>query len=313
MAVAVPFSLFMMLSRFLSSRVCLLVAVAAGLALSGCVLVRRLQPARQAPAGPPLRDVVYGHAGARALTLDMYLPTDSENGQKRPVVVFLHGGGWKVGDKSEVEDYVDLYTSAGYAVASVNYRLSGVARFPAQIFDAKTAVRWVRANAGKYGLDPHQIGVLGLSAGGHLAALLGTSEGVKTLEDRSEGSPDESSRVQAVVDVSGPIDLTIPTHSLVGKISVDGLFGGTAQQKPELARMANPALYTTSDDAPTLLIYGDKDDLVLPVNATLLADALHKVGVPAEILTVHGGKHVPFFDPQQQAALDFFGSHLGRN
>ena len=300
----------MMLPRFFLSRACLWLVVAAGLALSGCGLMRRLQPARQAPAGPPLHDVVYGHAGGRALTLDMYLPVDPENGRKRPVVVFLHGGGWKIGDKSEVEDYVALYTTAGYAVASVNYRLSGVARFPAQIFDCKTAVRWARANAGKYGLDPQRVGVLGLSAGGHLAALLGTSEGVKTLEDRSEGSPDASSRVQAVVDVSGPIDLTIPTHSFVGKVSIDGLFGGPAAQHPELAKMGNPALYATPDDAPTLLIYGDQDDLVLSANATILAEALHKVGVKAEILTVHGGKHVPFFEPQQEAALAFFGEHL---
>ena len=292
-----------MLPRFLSSRVCLLLVATVG--LPGCVLLRRSpkQP-------PPLRSVVYGHASNRALTLDIFLPTDPENGRKRPVVLFLHGGGWKVGDKSEVADYVDLYTTAGYAVVSVNYRLSGVARFPAQILDCKTAVRWVRANAGTYGLDPQRIGVLGLSAGGHLAALLGTSEGVKTLEDRSEGSPNESSRVQAVVDVSGPTDLTIPTHSLIGKISVDGLFGGPVPQHLALAKEANPALYATPDDAPTLLIFGDQDDLVLPVNANLLADALHKVGVPAEILTVHGGKHVPFFEQQQESALAFFNDHL---
>ena len=152
--------------------------------------------------------------------------------------------------------------------------------------------------------------MLGLSAGGHLASLLGTSEGVKTLEDRAEGSPNESSRVQAVVDVSGPTDLTIPTHSLVGKVSLDGLLGGPTRQHLALAKTANPALYATPDDAPTLLIYGDKDDLVLPVNATILADALHKVGVSAEILTVQGGKHVPFFEQQQLAALTFFGEHL---
>ena len=301
-----------MLSRFSLSRAFLraFLLVVLGLALPGCVLVRRHHRMAEVPAGPPLRNVVYGHASSRALTLDMYLPGDGGDPRARPVIVFLHGGGWRVGDKSEAVDYVDLYTTAGYAVASVNYRLSGTARFPAQILDCKTAVRWVRANAGKYGIDPKRVGVLGLSAGGHLAALLGTSEGVKTLEDRAQGSPDESSRVQAVVDVSGPTDLTIPTHSLIGKLSIDGLFGGSAQQKPELAKMGNPALYATPDDAPTLLIFGDKDDLVLPVNATILADALHKVGVPAEILTVHGGKHVPFFEQQQQAALGFFGEHL---
>ena len=301
----------MMLLRFLPSRVFLWLAVAAGLTLPGCILLSQRESVRQ-PSNT-LHNVVYGHAGGRALTLDLYLPVDAGDLRPKPVILFLHGGGWRVGDKSEAEDYAPLYTAAGYAVASVNYRLSGVARFPAQIFDCKTAVRWVRANAGKYGFNPKRVGVLGLSSGGHLAALLGTSEGVKTLEDRAEGDAGTSSRVQAVVDVSGPTDLTIPTHSLIGKLSIDGLFGGSAKEKPELAKMANPALYATPDDAPTLLVFGDQDTLVLPVNATILADALHKVGVDAEILTVHGGKHVPFFDQQQQSALEFFGRHLNGN
>ncbi len=265
---------------------------------------------RVGPVSGNPRNLVYGRAGGQDLKLDLYLPETGGDVRPRPVILFLHGGGWKIGGKAEIDPYVSLITTAGYAVASVDYRLSDDARFPAQIFDCKTAVRWVRANAARYGLNPARIGVLGFSAGGHLAALLGTTEGVKALEDRSEGSPEASSRVQAVCTVSGPVDLTIPTHSLIGKISINGLLGGPARDKLELARSGNPAMYATPDDAPTLLIYGDKDELVLPINATILSNALHKVGVEAKVVTVKGGKHVPFFAQEQQTALEFFGRHL---
>ena len=288
------------------------VLLAALALLPACSLLQRARLVSAAATGGPKRNLIYGQGGGKPLRLDLYPATNAGGRGLTPVIVFLHGGGWKVGDKNEIEPYVARFTEAGFAVASVNYRLSGDGRFPTQIFDCKTAVRFVRANAGEYGLDPKRVGVLGFSAGGHLAALLGTTEGVKKLEDGAGGNPAASSRVEAVVDVSGPTDLTIPTHSLIGKISVDGLLGGTAKEKPELARETNPALYATPDDAPTLLIYGDRDELVLPVNAQILADALHKVGAEATILTVHGGKHVPFFEGQQQAALAFFERHLAR-
>ena len=296
---------------FLSSRSRLILFfLAVGWWLSGPTVAAAASAKKESAI---LHDLVYGHAGGKDLKLDLYLPDEAGGTRPRPIIIFLHGGGWKIGGKAEIEPYVPLITTAGYAVASVDYRLSDDARFPAQIFDCKTAVRWVRANAARYGLNPARIGVLGFSAGGHLAALLGTSEGVKTLEDRSEGSAEASSRVQAVCTVSGPVDLTIPTHSLIGKVSIKGLLGGTAQQKPDLACSGNPALYATHDDAPTLLIYGDQDTLVLPVNAKILSEALRKVGVEASVITVKGGKHVPFFEPQQQTALEFFGRHLNKN
>lgn len=262
----------------------------------------------------PYHNLVYGQGGGKALRLDLYPATSVvANPPPAPVIVFLHGGGWKVGDKNEIEPYAARFTEAGFAVVSVNYRLSSDGRFPTQIFDCKTAVRWTRAHAAQYGLDPKHIGVLGFSAGGHLAALLGTTAGVQKLEDRAAGSPDASSRVQAVCDVSGPVDLTLPPRSLIGKLSIDGLLGGTAREKPDLAREGNPALYATPDDAPTLLIYGSADELVPPIHAKILSEALRKAGVEAEVLTVEGGKHVPFFGQQQQAAVDFFVRHLGVN
>ena len=271
----------------------------------------RASTTKNPPEGP-FYNLVYGQGGGKALRLDLYPATSAAAGFKPvPVIVFLHGGGWKIGDKHEIDPYVARFNEAGFAVVSVNYRLSRDGRFPTQIFDGKTAVRWTRANAGQYGLDPEHIGVMGFSAGGHLAALLGTTEGVKALEDRAEGSPEASSRVQAVCDVSGPVDLTLPPRSLIGKISIDGLLGGTAKEKPDLAREGNPALYATPDDAPTLLIYGGADELVPPIHAKILSAALRKAGVATETITVQGGKHVPFFEAQQQAALDFFARHLG--
>lgn len=281
-----------------------LIAVAASLCLPGRGFADR------AELGGPQRDVVYGQGGGKALKLDFYPPSDTGGRGLAPVIVFLHGGGWRIGDKKEIEPYVVRFNEAGYAVVSANYRLSNHGRFPAQIFDCKTAVRWTRAHAAAYGLNPKRIGALGFSAGAHLAALLGTSEGVKSLEDRAEGSAEASSRVRAVCVVSGPTDLTIPPRSLVGKLSIDGLLGGTAKEKSALARSGNPAAYATHDDAPTLLIYGESDDLVPPAYGKILADALHKVGVEVQTVTVRGGGHVPFFAAQQQAALDFFGSHL---
>ena len=298
-----------MVSAFSTRRLVLRPCFLGLVVVLACLL--SISPGRAAELGGPLRNLVYGETGGGKLRLDLYLPTGGAGDRRpRPVIVFLHGGGWRVGSKKEIEPYVDVFTNAGYAVASVDYRLSGHGRFPTQIFDAKTAVRWTRANAARYGLDPRKIGVLGFSAGGHLAALLGTSDGVGKLEDRSAGSAGASSRVQAVCDVSGPTDLTLPTRSLIGKLSITGLFGGTAQEKPDLAREANPAGYASRGDAPTLLIYGSADELVPPLHGKILADALRKVGVEATLVTVQGGKHVPFFARQQQTALEFFSRHL---
>ncbi len=269
------------------------------------------------PAAQPvtaLKDLVYGQAGGHGLKLDLYRPilptTDASS--PRPVIVFLHGGGWRVGGKKEASQVVDAITGAGYALASVDYRLSNEAIFPAQIQDCKTAVRWLRANAGKYGLDPRRIGVMGFSAGGHLAALLGTSAGVEALEGRAEGSPRESSRVQAVCDVSGPIDLFIPTRSLIGKLSVRGELNGSASERPELARQANPTTYITGQEPPFLIIQGDRDKLVAPKHAEVLAAALRAKKAPVTVVIVQGGGHVPFGAEQADTTVKFFGRAFGK-
>ncbi len=262
-----------------------------------------------------LKNLVYGQASGRDLKLDLYQPLATDTTPSpapRPVIVFLHGGGWRVGSKAEAAKVVEAVNGAGYAVASVDYRLSGTAIFPAQIQDCKTAVRWLRANAAKYGLNPRRIGVMGFSAGGHLAALLGTSAGVESLEGRDEGSPRESSRVQAVCDVSGPVDLAIPTHSIIGKLSVYGELAGSASEKPALVRAANPVTYITGKEPPFLIIQGGQDELVVAKHAELLADALRKKGGSVLMVTVQGGGHIPFGPEQSETAIKFFAGTFGQ-
>ncbi len=274
------------------------------------------EPPPAAHGATTLYNVPYGHASGHDLLLDLYLPaTDGPGGsaRPRPVIVFLHGGGWRVGDKSEAAGKVAaLVGETGYALASVDYRLSNEGRFPTQIIDCKTAVRWVRANAPRFGLDPKRVGVMGFSAGGHLAALLGTTAGVAALEDPGMGNPKESGRVQAVCDVSGPVDLNIPTTSLIGKLSVFGLLGGSARSKPDLTREADPSLYVKAGDPPFLIIQGDQDTLVLPAHAQKLYAALKAKGVEATLDLVPGGGHVPYGDEQQRTAREFFVRHFGK-
>ncbi len=279
-------------------------------------LTLMLCPLASRAAQPPetLKDLVYGQADGHDLKLDLYRPVlpATVAPSPCPVVVFLHGGGWRVGSKKEASQIVDAVTGAGYALASVDYRLSGEAIFPAQLQDCKTAVRWLRANAGKYGLDPKRIGALGFSAGGHLAALLGTSAGVEALEGRAEGSPHASSRVQAVCDVSGPVDLFIPTNSLIGKLSVRGELHGSASEQPALARQANPTTYITGKEPPFLIIQGDQDKLVVPKHAEVLAAALRAKKVPVTVVIVKGGGHVPFGAEQADTTVKFFERVFGK-
>ena len=268
-------------------------------------------------AAPPnagkLENLVYGQAGGHDLKLDLYLPAASP--AKRggwPVVLYFHGGGWRVGSKSEARRFAGRFTANGIALASVDYRLSAEAIWPAQIFDSKTAVRWTRANARRYGLDPARIGGFGASAGGHLVALLGTTEGVKALEDRGQGSAKESARVQAVCDVSGPVDMTISTRNPIGKLAVRGEFGGSAEEKPDLIRQADPSRYVKGGEPPFLIIQGARDELVLPAHARKLEAALQAHGDEVSVDLVPDGGHVPLQGEKQQAEIvAFFKKHLG--
>jgi acetyl esterase/lipase len=281
-------------------------------------LAAQPSPGRQRPAEQTdavvQRDLVYKHVNGRAVGLDLYSPRQASG--PLPVIIWLHGGGWSKGRKEGRSPAVSLVDD-GYAVASVDYRLTKVAPFPAQIEDCKAAVRWLRANASKYNLDPDRVGVWGFSAGGHLAALLGTSGGVKELEGNGDNMS-YSSRVQAVCVVSGPGDLLQLYRDATGpsgaemnpkvKPALEALIGVPLEENKAMA--ASPISYVSKDDPPLLIIQGENDPTVPVSLAQSFFAALKAAGVDAtlEIGTGRGhGVGGPKFLPMIKA---FFDKHL---
>ncbi|HEY9712035.1 MAG TPA: alpha/beta hydrolase [Chroococcales cyanobacterium] len=237
----------------------------------------------------------------KAQTLDIFLPTRTKSGSSAktlPLVIYIHGGGWEGGDKSTVP--LQPLLKSDFAVASLNYRLSDQATFPAQIYDVKAAVRWLRANSRKYNLQPDHFGVWGSSAGAHLAALLGTSGGIKELEGR-EGNANQSSSVQAVCDFFGPSDLTTILEQAkkneVGSATpqatepVKKLLGKLPSQDLKLARRASPITYVSRKTPPFLIVHGDKDMLVPVQQSQELQASLKKHGVDSELVILPGEGH----------------------
>lgn len=241
-----------------------------------------------------LRDVPYVENGAPSQRLDLLLPAGEG---PRPLVVFIHGGAWKGGDKRN--NPAARLAERGYAVASINYRLSQEAVFPAQIHDCKAAIRFLRGKAGEYGIDPDRVAVWGSSAGGHLVALLGVTGDVPALEG-TLGVTNQSSRVQAVVNFFGPANLlTMGAQSGPdSRIRHDApdspeseLIGGAVQENAEKARAASPVTHVSPGDAPMLLVHGDADPLVPVQQSRELHEALRKAGVDSTLRVVPGGGH----------------------
>lgn len=279
--------------------------------------VRRSMPLpRPAPPGYKLvRNQDYGGKGNPRQMLDLYLPVQPEN---RPLVVWIHGGGWRQGSKENLP--VTWLLAEGYALASINYRLTDETTFPGQAHDCKGAIRWLRANAGRFGYNASKIGIAGSSAGGHLVALLGGSAGVKELEGEVGGNLEHSSRVQAVIDFYGPTDFLsmVDQPSRIDRSGPDCpeglLIGGTVKDNPDKARAASPSTYVTKDDPPYLIYQGDKDPLVPWQQSTSFHALLKKAGVDAELVMIEGGGHGgPRFVRDQKARarqLAFFDRHL---
>ncbi len=259
------------------------------------------------------QDVAYATVDGTALLLDAYEPVTKD--RERPVVVYIHGGGWKGGDKDGGARFLLPLVKAGYVGFSINYRLSGEAQFPAQIHDCKAAIRWVRKHAAEYGGDGTRIGVFGTSAGGHLVALLGTSNGVAQLEG-DEGVTGVSSDVQAVCDWFGPSDLARPGMADNPDGLVARLLGAEVRDAPELAAQASPVTFVDPSDPPFLIIHGTKDPLVPFAQSQELRDVLLAAGVSVQLIDVPGGKHGGFerTTPDQrelmQAMLAFFDKHI---
>ena len=240
-----------------------------------------------------LRDLVYVEGGHERQKLDLYLPEKAAG--PLPLIIWVHGGGWQNGSKDGCPPLPAGYVAQGYAVASINYRLSGHAVFPAQIEDCKAAIRWLRAHAKDYSLDPQRFGVWGSSAGGHLVALIGTSGDVKEFDVGA--NLEQSSRVQAVCDYYGPTDfkvfVTTPGYEshATGASPEAKLIGGAVMQNQDKAGRVNPITYVTKDDPPFLIVHGDKDPTV-PINQSeLLFAALKQTEVSAHFHTIHGAGH----------------------
>lgn len=250
-------------------------------------------------------------------TLDLYLPETSAGAvSANPVVVWIHGGAWMSGDKNHPEA-VSLLTKRGYAVASINYRLTNRFTHPAQVNDCKAAIRFLRANATKYGLDPQRIGAWGMSAGGHLAALLGTSGDVKELEGEL-GNNEFSSRVQAVVDWCGPTDLV----SIAAQAKPNSKINFRAPGNPVHALMGNeaapasyfaasPVQYISKDDPPFFIIHAKDDDVVPFEQSVEFLELAKKTGVECVGLIPSGGGHALSSKRYVEQSLDFFDKHLG--
>jgi acetyl esterase/lipase len=279
-------------------------------------------PGRAAQALPPVlpgiearTDIPYAATNNKRQRLDLYLPKDRAAGKKLPVLVFVHGGAWLGGDKSQARGPLLPHVREGLCAGiSIGYRLSSEAIWPAQIHDCKAAIRWIKANAEAYGLDPDRIVVQGSSAGGHLVAVLGASAGVPEMDGDLGPHVKENTRVAGVIDLFGPTDVSqMDAQRLPGGQKHDGagspeskLLGAPVQSVPDKVKSANPITYVDPKDPPFLIIHGDKDPLVPHGQSVLLVDSLKKAAVPCGFYTVPGGGHGGFKDPEVPQRIKAF-------
>lgn len=261
--------------------------------------------------------ITYVQVGETALKLDLARPPGEG---PFPAIVFIHGGGWHSGGRNQLRPWVEEAARRGYVAATISYRLMkyddlngpGTPNFPAQVHDAKAAIRWLRAHADKYHVDLDRIGVAGASAGGHLALLVGLTDSAAGLEGEG-GYRDQSSRVQAVVNWFGPTEMA----SCHDKSSVAWMLrmfvGGTPAEAPDRYRAASPTTYVSQDDPPVLTLHGDRDQLVPVEQAHLLDQKMKAAGAPHTLLVLTGQGHGFQGEHQQKAVAAmwaFFEQHL---
>jgi acetyl esterase/lipase len=248
-----------------------------------------------------ISNVCYGAGAGIPLYLDILRPHPQPE-ERMPVIVEIHGGGWRHGEKQAERNRI--FAERGFFTVSIDYRLTDVAPFPAQIEDVRAAIRWLHASADDYHIDDERIGVWGHSAGGHLAALLGTS-GDRETPDGKAHYHSCSARVRAVAPISPPVDVC-----LIATEAEDRLVGGSVLAATEIVRYANPAAYATADAPPFLIIHGTDDTVVRFEHATLLHDALKGVNADVTLRPVEGAGHMIPESVYQPLLLDFFQTHL---
>jgi acetyl esterase/lipase len=229
-----------------------------------------------------------------------------------PAIVCIHGGGFRAGKRESYDKLCLTLAQHGYVAITVTYRLAPMYQFPAAVQDCKTAVRWLRANAAKYHVDPKRIGTTGGSAGGHLVQFLGVTAGVPEFE--GEGYKDQSSAVSCVVNYYGPSDLSKSYGASVDAAEVLPLFfGGDLSTKRREHIVGSPLYWATPDAAPTLIVHGTKDDHVAFEQATWMVDRLKACMVEVELLPLEGAGHGfkgPDAEKAEAAMLAFFDKHL---
>lgn len=297
--------------RFLAARqnaLCRLIGVATpilvSLLLTGCFT--------RSPEGVrAVKDLEYAHPERQPLKLDLYLPEKSA--EKLPIIIWVHGGSWKSGSKDFCP--IAFMAQKGLAIVSIDYRLSTVAAYPAQLHDCKGAVRWLRAHAVEYQLDPDRIGIFGASAGGHLAALLATTGDLKEMEGNVGGNLGYSSRVQAVCAFYPPTNLdklvTNPEWRRSPNSDVGRLLGGPLEENLDKVATANPINFITRKTAPIFLLHGDQDTLVPISQSEILYKALQKTGVESEFAVEKGKGHGIIAPPDVAPRIyRFYEKHL---
>jgi acetyl esterase/lipase len=285
-----------------------------GVLLASSVIVGTIHAQEAQAEHEKIADLVYGKVADRELLLDIYLPEGVNN---PPLLIWVHGGAWRGGTKDSVPilDFVE----DGYAIASLDFRLSGEGMFPAQVHDIKAAIRFLRAKAGSHGYDAEKVALLGASSGGHLVSLVGVTNGDRELEGDIGDFVAENSDVQAVVSYYGASNLTTilsqsTPHGLsVRKPALDLFIGGQPEDNTARARQASPVFHVDRSDPPLLLLHGDQDPQ-MPINQSHeLHHAYNQHGLEVAFEVVHGAAHggAEFVDEQRRSVvLAFLNKHL---
>ena len=242
-------------------------------------------------AGKIIKDIEFAKVQGQSLKLDLYLPAKPKN---TALVIWIHGGGWRNGTKEKC--FITWLPEHGYAVASISYRLSNIAKFPAQLHDCKGAIRWLRAHAKQYGYNPDKFYVAGSSAGGHLTALMATTSGHKKLEGTTGGNLKQSSAVQGAIDYYGATDFILRSKTQPSRANEKGsvvydLLGGGAHEKIEAAKLASACYHISKDDAPLLIFHGTNDKTVLIDQSQAIEKKYKKMNLEVEFHTVEGAGH----------------------
>jgi acetyl esterase/lipase len=272
------------------------------LSAAGCAMLPAAPGGSNFSIEPTYKDLAYASVSDTQI-LDLYIPTTGDG--PFPVVINIHGGGFKFGDKGMLSEATGTaLLDAGYAVASINYRLSGEATFPAAVQDAKAVVRFLRANAAQYNLNPDKIAVFGQSAGGNIAAMVGVTGNISDYDDASLGNAGVSSAVQAVIDQYGPTDFlqmddqakaqgcsaSDQTHNDASSFE-SAYIGAAIQTVPDQVKKSNPITYISKDTPPFLIQKGDQDCTVPVENTKMLADALSAANLDVTYTSLAGAGH----------------------